>query len=89
MRTGANPRGVHAHAGAGDEGDETSARALKRPRLVWTPKLHQRFVEAVEQLGLKNAVPKTIMQVHPLPCGTCAWCRNSRSRLAGGFSPCA
>ena len=25
--------------------------------------LHQRFVEAVEQLGLKNAVPKTIMQV--------------------------
>ena len=44
------------------------ARALKRPRLVWTPKLHQRFVEAVEQLGLKIAVPKTIMQVvsHPL-----------------------
>ena len=38
------------------------ARALKRPRLVWTPKLHMRFVAAVEQLGLKNAVPKTIMQ---------------------------
>ena len=35
----------------------------KRPRLVWTPKLHQRFIEAVEQLGLKVAVPKTIMQV--------------------------
>ena len=46
-----------------DEGEDTLARALKRPRLVWTPKLHQRFIEAVEQLGLKVAVPKTIMQV--------------------------
>ena len=47
----------------GEEGDDTQARALKRPRLVWTPKLHTRFVAAVEQLGLRNAVPKTIMQV--------------------------
>lgn len=33
---------------------------------MWTPQLHQRFVDAVKQLGLKNAVPKTIMQVAPL-----------------------
>ncbi len=46
-----------------DDADLEQARALKRPRLVWTAKLHKRFVEAVEQLGLKNAVPKTIMQV--------------------------
>lgn len=44
-------------------GDDYHARALKRPRLVWTPQLHQRFIDAVGQLGLKNAVPKTIMQV--------------------------
>lgn len=43
--------------------DELQTRALKRPRLVWTSQLHQRFVDAVKQLGLKNAVPKTIMQV--------------------------
>ena len=43
--------------------DELQTRALKRPRLVWTAQLHQRFVDAVKQLGLKNAVPKTIMQV--------------------------
>lgn len=42
--------------------DEMQTRALKRPRLVWTAQLHQRFVDAVKQLGLKNAVPKTIMQ---------------------------
>ena len=51
--------------GSDDAGglDERGARALKRPRLVWTPQLHQRFVDAVNQLGLKSAVPKTIMQV--------------------------
>lgn len=46
-------------AGAGDE----PARTLKRPRLVWTPQLHKRFVDAVGHLGIKNAVPKTIMQL--------------------------
>ncbi|MCO5574131.1 hypothetical protein L7F22_027910 [Adiantum nelumboides] len=45
--------------GAGSSG----ARTLKRPRLVWTPQLHKRFVDAVSQLGIKNAVPKTIMQL--------------------------
>uniref|UniRef100_A0A7N0UN09 HTH myb-type domain-containing protein n=1 Tax=Kalanchoe fedtschenkoi TaxID=63787 RepID=A0A7N0UN09_KALFE len=43
--------------------DQSSARALKRPRLVWTPQLHMRFVEVVSHLGLNNAVPKTIMQM--------------------------
>ncbi|KAL1197069.1 Transcription factor MYBC1 [Cardamine amara subsp. amara] len=44
---------------AGDE----PARTRKRPRLVWTPQLHKRFVEAVAHLGIKSAVPKTIMQL--------------------------
>lgn len=47
------------NSGAGDE----PARTLKRPRLVWTPQLHKRFVDAVAHLGIKNAVPKTIMQL--------------------------
>ncbi|PSS01725.1 Transcription factor like [Actinidia chinensis var. chinensis] len=48
--------------GAASNGDEP-ARTLKRPRLVWTPQLHKRFVDAVAHLGIKNAVPKTIMQL--------------------------
>lgn len=48
--------------GGGGPGDEP-ARTLKRPRLVWTPQLHKRFVDAVAHLGIKNAVPKTIMQL--------------------------
>ncbi|XP_042486459.1 transcription factor MYBC1-like [Macadamia integrifolia] len=51
-----------AELGSATAGDEP-ARTLKRPRLVWTPQLHKRFVDAVAHLGIKNAVPKTIMQL--------------------------
>ncbi|XP_027366584.1 transcription factor MYBC1-like [Abrus precatorius] len=51
-----------AELGSGNVGEEP-ARTLKRPRLVWTPQLHKRFVDAVAHLGIKNAVPKTIMQL--------------------------
>lgn len=44
-------------------GEDPSARTLKRQRLVWTPQLHKRFVDVVAYLGIKNAVPKTIMQL--------------------------
>ncbi|KAL3653189.1 PHO85 cyclin-1 [Castilleja foliolosa] len=46
-----------------DDQSTSAAKNLKRPRLVWTPQLHKRFVEVVAHLGLKNAVPKTIMQL--------------------------
>lgn len=43
--------------------EDQASQTQKRPRLVWTPELHKRFVEAVAHLGIKNAVPKTIMQL--------------------------
>ncbi|GAB4860119.1 PHO85 cyclin-1 [Ancistrocladus abbreviatus] len=46
-----------------DDQSGGAARTLKRPRLVWTPQLHKRFVDVVAHLGIKNAVPKTIMQL--------------------------
>eukprot|EP00252_Welwitschia_mirabilis_P021881 TRINITY_DN5734_c0_g2_i1.p1 TRINITY_DN5734_c0_g2~~TRINITY_DN5734_c0_g2_i1.p1 ORF type:complete len:309 (-),score=47.18 TRINITY_DN5734_c0_g2_i1:351-1277(-) len=57
--TAAAENGGSSVGGSGEE----PARTLKRPRLVWTPQLHKRFVDAVGQLGIKNAVPKTIMQL--------------------------
>lgn len=52
------------NSGGGGGGDDPSSRAaVKRPRLVWTPQLHKRFVDVVAHLGIKNAVPKTIMQL--------------------------
>ncbi|KAK9841736.1 hypothetical protein WJX74_011126 [Apatococcus lobatus] len=35
----------------------------KRARLVWTAELHARFMRAINHLGVKNAVPKTILQL--------------------------
>ncbi|KAG6436776.1 hypothetical protein SASPL_101678 [Salvia splendens] len=46
-----------------DDNNCAAAKTLKRPRLVWTPQLHKRFVDVVAHLGLKSAVPKTIMQL--------------------------
>ncbi|KAG9454616.1 hypothetical protein H6P81_007520 [Aristolochia fimbriata] len=55
--------GLQASGGMENSTDEHSARTLKRPRLVWTAQLHKRFVDVVAHLGIKNAVPKTIMQL--------------------------
>uniref|UniRef100_A0A6V7QU25 HTH myb-type domain-containing protein n=1 Tax=Ananas comosus var. bracteatus TaxID=296719 RepID=A0A6V7QU25_ANACO len=49
--------------GGGGDDDDHANRTLKRPRLVWTPQLHKRFVDVVSHLGIRNAVPKTIMQL--------------------------
>ncbi|KAJ8558410.1 hypothetical protein K7X08_005176 [Anisodus acutangulus] len=74
-REGSDPRKLRRVESGGTEdadsalcnencADDTSAKTLnKRPRLVWTPQLHKRFIEVVAHLGIKNAVPKTIMQL--------------------------
>jgi len=46
-----NPRRL-PELSTGSEDDQ--AHALKRPRLVWTPPLHQRFVDAVSHLGVTH-----------------------------------
>ncbi|XP_078181662.1 myb-related protein 2-like isoform X3 [Carex rostrata] len=39
-----------------------------KPRLKWTPELHQRFIEAVHQLGgAEKATPKTVMRLMGIP----------------------
>ncbi|XP_066324225.1 uncharacterized protein [Miscanthus floridulus] len=42
-----------------DRATTNNANSSKRPRLVWTPQLHKRFVDMVAHLGIKNVVPKT------------------------------
>ncbi|KAK1321244.1 Two-component response regulator ARR14 [Acorus calamus] len=61
---GDEPPGSSKPEGAETEASEDpSTRSSKRARLVWTPQLHRRFVDVVGHLGIKNAVPKTIMQL--------------------------
>ncbi|XP_019459045.1 PREDICTED: myb family transcription factor PHL8-like isoform X1 [Lupinus angustifolius] len=39
-----------------------------KPRLKWTPELHQRFIEATNQLGgAEKATPKSLMRVMGIP----------------------
>ena len=42
-----------------DGGEEDHAQALKRPRLVWTPPLHKRFVDAVAHVLGERVASKT------------------------------
>ncbi|MCL7043619.1 hypothetical protein MKW94_012116 [Papaver nudicaule] len=55
--------GTNDDDSGGGGGGEDDDRSSKRARLVWTPQLHKRFVDVVGHLGIKNAVPKTIMQL--------------------------
>jgi hypothetical protein len=94
---------LHAlQAGSGD-GSDTRARLAdaaslddagtdpngKKQRLVWTPQLHSKFVDAYASLGSEKAVPKAILTVRPAPRSACsgignealvtwAWLRQSR-----------
>ncbi|KAI4363913.1 hypothetical protein MLD38_020074 [Melastoma candidum] len=52
--------------GPGDSGLVLSTDA--KPRLKWTSDLHERFVEAVNQLGgAEKATPKTVMKLMGIP----------------------
>lgn len=44
-------------------GNSKESKSGKKARLIWTPELHARFLNAVNHLGVKNAVPKTILQL--------------------------
>ena len=62
--TPSSPRGATRDRPDDDEpAGVSNSRASKKPRLVWTPELHMRFMNAVNHLGIKHAVPKTILQL--------------------------
>mmetsp|Transcript_10471 Transcript_10471/g.38567 ORF Transcript_10471/g.38567 Transcript_10471/m.38567 type:complete len:515 (+) Transcript_10471:361-1905(+) len=44
----------------GEAGDDPGS---KKPRVVWTVELHQKFVNAVNKLGIDKAVPKRILDL--------------------------
>ena len=65
-------------AGSGEQGGVAAGAAAepansRKPRLVWSPPLHKRFVDAVSYLGLVTAVPKRIMEVRSGPPSSVSW----------------
>lgn len=56
------PAASSCPASTSSEGSEAPP-AKRAARIVWTRELHGRFVDAVEELGLDNAMPKTILTI--------------------------
>ncbi|KAK4484460.1 hypothetical protein RD792_007043 [Penstemon davidsonii] len=58
-----------------DKGRKSSAQSKNPPgkrkvKVDWTPELHRRFVQAVEQLGVDKAVPSRILELMGIDCLT-------------------
>ncbi|KAK2663171.1 hypothetical protein Ddye_001745 [Dipteronia dyeriana] len=45
-------------------------QSKKKMKVDWTPELHRRFVQAVEQLGVDKAVPSRILELMGIDCLT-------------------
>ncbi|KAK1567876.1 hypothetical protein Q3G72_017697 [Acer saccharum] len=45
-------------------------QSKKKIKVDWTPELHRRFVQAVEQLGVDKAVPSRILELMGIDCLT-------------------
>ncbi|MCO5580172.1 hypothetical protein L7F22_034039 [Adiantum nelumboides] len=47
-----------------------SSNGKKKMKVDWTPELHKRFVQAVEQLGVDKAIPSRILELMGVKCLT-------------------
>ncbi|KAL2349252.1 hypothetical protein Fmac_003252 [Flemingia macrophylla] len=50
-----------------NESNDCYEPPTKKPRVVWTPALHNQFINAVKQIGLEKAQPKRILEVMKTP----------------------
>ncbi|KAG2585917.1 hypothetical protein PVAP13_5NG008500 [Panicum virgatum] len=56
------------HCGKKKAADKNSSNGKRK--VDWTPELHRRFVQAVEQLGIDKAVPSRILEIMGIDCLT-------------------
>ena len=47
-----------------------NSHGKRKVKVDWTPELHRRFVQAVEQLGVDKAVPSRILEIMGIDCLT-------------------
>eukprot|EP00177_Eucheuma_denticulatum_P003018 GFKZ01005430.1.p1 GENE.GFKZ01005430.1~~GFKZ01005430.1.p1 ORF type:complete len:1090 (+),score=176.88 GFKZ01005430.1:138-3272(+) len=59
---GSGRAGSSSQRGSAGQGDGERPKPQKK-RLVWTPELHERFVRAIDAVGLNQAVPKTLVTI--------------------------
>lgn len=51
-------------------GQPKNSEGKRKVKVDWTPELHRRFVQAVEQLGVDKAVPSRILELMGIDCLT-------------------
>ncbi|KAL0304218.1 UNVERIFIED_CONTAM: Two-component response regulator ORR21 [Sesamum radiatum] len=49
------------------KGHNSQSSSQKRPKVIWSNSLHNRFLEAIRSIGLDRAVPKKILEVMDVP----------------------
>lgn len=59
----------HNNGNGNGNGDDNHA-GKRKSKVDWTPELHKRFVQAVEQLGVDKAVPSRILEIMGIDCLT-------------------
>ncbi|XP_014494176.1 transcription activator GLK1 [Vigna radiata var. radiata] len=50
--------------------NSNNPQGKRKVKVDWTPELHRRFVQAVEQLGVDKAVPSRILEIMGIDCLT-------------------
>ncbi|XP_073307386.1 transcription activator GLK2-like isoform X2 [Primulina huaijiensis] len=66
----ANPSPEESNDNKGRKSSTHSKNPLGKRKVDWTPELHRRFVQAVEQLGVDKAVPSRILELMRIDCLT-------------------
>ncbi|GFS34798.1 GBF's pro-rich region-interacting factor 1 [Actinidia rufa] len=63
-----NPLGVKGRKSSAQS--KNNSQGKRKVKVDWTPELHKRFVQAVEQLGVDKAVPSRILEIMGIDCLT-------------------
>lgn len=59
-----------ARKSGGAQSKNNNNQGKRKVKVDWTPELHRRFVQAVEQLGVDKAVPSRILELMGIDCLT-------------------
>ncbi|KAJ7981512.1 Two-component response regulator-like APRR2 [Quillaja saponaria] len=57
-----------AKKGRKSSSQSKNSQGKRKVKVDWTPELHRRFVQAVEQLGVDKAVPSRILEIMGIDC---------------------
>ncbi|KAM6572507.1 hypothetical protein CsatA_016587 [Cannabis sativa] len=65
-----NKGGKKSSSSTTAQSKNNNSQGKRKVKVDWTPELHRRFVQAVEQLGVDKAVPSRILELMGIDCLT-------------------